>query len=183
VRITSASGRRPAIVVPITLVVPAYTLAIDAGPGTARADVEGQTWSPDQPWAAGGAGYLGNSSRQSTSTPITGTNDPARFADQRQGMSEYRVDGLMDGYYTIELDFAEIRRQAPDQRVFDVLIEGQEVLPFLDVAGEVGNFSALTKTYTVRVTDGQLNVRFVTHKGHGLPILNALRVTDRPDMS
>jgi hypothetical protein len=93
-----------------------------------------------------------------------------------------RVDGLADGSYTVELDFAEVRRQSPDKRVFDVLLEGQEVLPSLDVAGEVGSFAALTRTYTVQVTDGQLNVRFVTHKGYGQPILNAVRVTNRPDL-
>ncbi|MEU7999297.1 malectin domain-containing carbohydrate-binding protein, partial [Micromonospora sp. NPDC049060] len=149
---------------------------------SARADVEGQTWSPDRAWTAGGAGYLGTSSRRTTGTPITGTNDPARFASQREGMYEYRVDGLADGYYTVELDFAEVKRQSPDRRVFDVLIEGQEVLPSLDVAGEVGSYAALSRTYTVRVIDGQLNVRFVTHKGYGVPIVNALRVTDRPDL-
>lgn len=35
--------------------------------------------------------------------------------------------------------------------------------------------------YTVTVTDGALNVRFVTHGGSGEPLLNILRVTDRPD--
>ncbi|MEH1016795.1 S8 family serine peptidase [Micromonospora sp. CPCC 206060] len=181
-QIASNSGRRPVITVPVTLVVPSYTLAIDAGATAGRADVEGQTWSPDQAWTAGGAGWLGTSSRQSTSTTITGTNDPARFADQREGMYEYRVDGLADGYYTVELDFAEVRSQAPNKRLFDVLIEGQEVLPSLDVANEVGSFAALTKTYTVQVVDGQLNVRFVTHKGFGRPIINAVRVTNRPDL-
>lgn len=181
-RISSASGRQPVLDVPVTLVVPRTTLAIDAGATSARADVEGQTWSPDRAWTAGGAGYLGASSRRTTSTPITGTNDPARFASQREGMYEYRVDGLADGHYTVELDFAEVKRQSPDRRVFDVLIEGQEVLPSLDVAGEVGSYAALSRTYTVRVIDGQLNVRFVTHKGYGVPIVNALRVTDRPDL-
>ncbi|MFR9777999.1 S8 family serine peptidase [Micromonospora sp. MS34] len=181
-RIASASGRRPVVTVPVTVVVPSYVLAIDAGGKSTHADVEGQTWGPDPAWAAGGAGWLGNSSQQSTKTPITGTNDPARFADLREGMYEYRVDGLVDGTYTVELDFAEVRRQSPDKRVFDVLIEGQEVLPSLDVAGEAGSYAAVSRSYTVRVTDGQLNVRFVTHTGFGKPILNALRVTNRPDV-
>ncbi|TWJ30745.1 subtilisin family serine protease [Micromonospora sagamiensis] len=182
VQISSASGRKPVIVVPVTLVVPSYTLAIDAGGTAGRTDVEGQTWSPDQAYAAGKAGYVGTSSRRYTTTTITGTNDPARFADQREGMHEYRVDGLADGWYTVELDFAEVRSQRPDKRVFDVLLEGQEVLPSLDVAGEVGSFAALSRTFTVQVTDGQLNVRFVTHAGYGQPIVNALRVTNRPDL-
>ncbi|WP_416900669.1 S8 family serine peptidase [Micromonospora echinospora] len=182
VQISSTSGRKPVIVLPVTLVVPSYALAIEAGGTAARTDVEGQTWSPDQAYATGKAGYLGSSSRRSTSTTITGTNDPARFATQREGMYEYRVDGLADGWYTVELDFAEVKQQRPDRRVFDVLLEGQEVLPSLDVAGEVGSYAALNRTYTVQVTDGQLNVRFVTHAGYGQPIVNALRVTNRPDL-
>lgn len=181
-QIASASGRRPLVTIPVTVVVPSYVLAVDAGGNAGHADVEGQSWSPDRAWAAGGAGWLGGSSRQSTTTAISGTNDPARFADLREGMYEYRVDGLVDGTYTVELDFAEVRRQAPDKRVFDVLIEGQEVLPSLDVAGEAGSYAAVSRSYTVRVTDGQLNIRFVTHTGFGKPIVNALRVTDRPDV-
>ncbi|GAA2216676.1 hypothetical protein ACFY2R_25865 [Micromonospora olivasterospora] len=37
-------------------------------------------------------------------------------------------------------------------------------------------------SYPVQVTDGVLNVRFVTHTGFGKPIVNALRVTNRPDL-
>ncbi|MFD7440934.1 malectin domain-containing carbohydrate-binding protein [Streptomyces sp. NPDC059909] len=158
-------------------------MAIDAGGQAGHADAEGQRWATDRAFTAGGYGYLGNSNRVSTTKPITGTQDPARFADAQQGMYEYRVDGLADGYYTIELDFAELQAKAPNKRVFDVVIEGQEVCPSLDVANEVGTFAALTKTSTVQVTDGQLNVRFVTHKGFGTPIVNALRVSDRPDLA
>lgn len=182
IQVTSTSGRKPVLVIPVTLVVPSYALAIDAGGTTRRTDVEGQSWAPDQAYSAGAAGWLGNSSRRSTTKAITGTNDPARFADQREGMYEYRVDGLADGHYTVELDFAEVKSQSPDKRVFDVLLEGQEVAPSLDVAGEVGSFAALSRTYTVQVTDGQLNIRFVTRTGYGQPIVNALRVTNRPDL-
>ncbi|HEX5542145.1 MAG TPA: S8 family serine peptidase [Micromonospora sp.] len=181
-QVASTSGRQPVITIPITLVVPSYTLAIDIGATAEHTDIEGQGWSPDRSHVPGGAGYLGNSHARFTQSPITGSNDPQRFRDQREGMHEYRVDGLADGYYTVELDFAELRRQDPNRRIFDVLIEGEQVLPALDVAGEVGSFAALTKTFTVRVTDGQLNVRFVTHKGFGNPILNGLRVVDRPDL-
>ncbi|MBM0236219.1 S8 family serine peptidase [Micromonospora sp. ATA32] len=181
-RIASVSGRQPVLVIPVTVVVPSYALAADAGAQATHTDVEGQGWSPAKAYTSGGAGYLGSASRFSTSKAITGTNDPARFADQLEGMYEYRVDGLADGYYTVELDFAELSIKAPNKRVFDVLIEGQEVLPSLDVPGEVGSFAALTKTYTVQVTDGQLNLRFVTHKGFGKPMFNGLRVMNRPDL-
>ena len=182
IRITSASGRTPVLTVPVTLVVPSYVKAVDAGSKSAHADLDGETWTPDQAYTAGGAGYLGNSTVVSTTRTVTGADDQSRFANLREGMYEYRFDGLADGTYTIELNFAELKNQTPDKRVFDVLIEGQEVLPSLDIAGEVGSYSALTKTFTVHVTDGQLNVRFVTHKGFSQPLVNALRVTNRPDL-
>lgn len=83
----------------------------------------------------------------------------------------------------MELGFAELSSTKPNKRVFDVMAEGTQVLPSLDIALEAGTYTALTRTYTVTVTDGVLNVRFVAHGGYGKPLLNSLRVTDRPDKS
>ncbi|WP_251054227.1 malectin domain-containing carbohydrate-binding protein [Streptomyces sp. ISL-66] len=96
---------------------------------------------------------------------------------------EYRFDNVPNGTYTVELGFAELSSTKPNKRVFDVLAEGTQVLPSLDISLEAGAYTALTRTYTVTVTDGALNVRFVTHSGYGKPLLNTLRVTDRPDKS
>ena len=182
-RVTSASGRNPVLSIPVRIVVPGYLSALDSGNQRSHVDVLGDTWKPDQAYRAGSSGYLGTSTVVSTRKPIAGTTDPARFADARENGYEYRFDGLAEGVYTVELDFAELRDTKPNKRVFDVLVEGVEVLPSLDIALEAGSFTATNRTYTVRVTDGQLNVRFITHKGFGKPIVNALRVTHRPDKS
>lgn len=182
-RISSQSGRNPVVTVPVRIIVPGYQSALDSGSRRSHLDVLGDTWKPDQAYRAGSSGYLGTSTVVTTNRAITGTNDPARFADARENAYEWRYDGLADGVYTVELDFAELKNARPNTRVFDVLVEGVEVLPSLDIALEAGNFTATNRTYTVRVTDGQLNVRFVTHSGFGKPIVNALRVTHRPDKS
>jgi hypothetical protein len=96
-------------------------------------------------------------------------------------MYEYRYDNVPNGVYTVELNFAELGDTKPNKRVFDVLIEGAEVLPSLDIALEAGSYAAVKRTYQVTVADGQLNVRFVAHSGYGKPLVNAIRVTDRPD--
>jgi subtilisin family serine protease len=181
VRITSTSGRTPVLTVPVRLVVPGFQAAIDAGSQHNHVDALGDTWQPDKPFAAGSCGYLGTAGVVSTKKPIAGTTDQIRFADARQNMYEYRCDGVANGVYTVELDFAELKDTKPNKRVFDVLIEGAEVLPSLDIALEVGSFHATNRTYTVKVVDGQLNVRFVTHTGFGKPLVNALRLTQRPD--
>ena len=62
-----------------------------------------------------------------------------------------------------------------------MIVEGQLVLPALDVALEVGSFHADDHVAFVRVTDGQLNLRLVARKGFGQPIVNAVRVSERPD--
>ncbi|MGW5850237.1 S8 family serine peptidase [Streptomyces sp. NPDC055254] len=180
-KITSASGRTPVLTVPVKLVVPRYQVALDAGSAYAGTDALGDSWSPDRKYTAGSYGYQGNASVQATGRAIAGTEDQRLFRNAREGMYEYRFDNVPNGTYTVELGFAELSSTRPNKRVFDVLAEGTQVLPSLDISLEAGTYTALTRTYTVTVTDGVLNVRFVTHSGFGKPLLNTLRVTDRPD--
>ena len=116
-----------------------------------------------------------------TSRAIDGTDDDAIYQTARQNAFEYRFDGLPAGIYEVDMRFAEPRQQSPNKRLFDVIVEGQLVLPALDVALEVGSFHADDHVAFVRVTDGQLNLRLVARKGFGQPIVNAVRVTERPD--
>lgn len=183
VNITSASGRTPVLTVPVKVVVPRYQVALDAGSGYASTDTLGDAWSPDRKYTAGSYGYQGSGSVQSTGRTIAGTDEQRLFRNAREGMYEYRFDNVPNGTYTVELGFAELSSTKPNKRVFDVLAEGTQVLPSLDIALEASTYKALTRTYTVTVTDGVLNVRFVTHTGFGKPLLNTLRVTDRPDKS
>ncbi|MFD9411166.1 S8 family serine peptidase [Streptomyces sp. NPDC059989] len=180
-KITSVSGRTPVLSVPVKIVVPRYQVALDAGSTSASTDSLGDGWSPDRKYTAGSYGYQGNATAQSTGRTIAGTDDQKLFRSAREGMYEYRFDNVPNGTYTVELGFAELSSTKPNKRVFDVLAEGTQVLPSLDISLEAGTYTALTRTYTVTVTDGVLNIRFVTHAGFGKPQLNTLRVTDRPD--
>ncbi|MBC6470985.1 S8 family serine peptidase [Actinomadura alba] len=179
--VRSTSGRTPLLTVPIKVVVPRYQAALDNGATKNQVDTLGDTWSPDQAYKAGAAGYQGTSSTRSTTRAITRTSDPGLLQTAREGMYEYRYDNVPNGVYTVELNFAELGDTKPNKRVFDVLVEGNEVLPSLDIALEAGSYAAVKRTYQVNVTDGQLNVRFVAHSGYGKPLVNAIRVTDRPD--
>ncbi|MEU9175606.1 S8 family serine peptidase [Streptomyces sp. NPDC048550] len=182
-KITSASGRAPVLTVPVKVVVPRYQVALDAGSDYTATDTLGDSWSPDRKYTAGSYGYQGNSSVHATGRTIAGTAEQKLFRNAREGMYEYRFDNVPNGTYTVELGFAELSSTKPNKRVFDVLAEGTQVLPSLDISLEAGTYTALTRTYTVTVTDGVLNVRFVAHGDYGKPLLNSLRVTDRPDKS
>ncbi|MCB5167723.1 S8 family serine peptidase [Streptomyces bambusae] len=180
-KITSASGRTPVLTVPVKVVVPRYQAALDAGADYSGTDSLGDTWSPDRKYTPGSYGYQGNATAKATGAAIRGTDDQRLYRNAREGMYEYRFDNVPDGTYTVELGFAELSATRPNKRVFDVLAEGVQVLPALDISLEAGTYTALSRTYTVTVTDGTLNVRFVARSGYGKPLVNLLRVTERPD--
>ncbi|WP_432102334.1 S8 family serine peptidase [Streptomyces sp. bgisy091] len=180
--VASDSGRAPELKVPVTVVVPAYQAALDSGSDTAVTDAWDDTWGPDRPWEAGSYGYVGKATAVSTAKTVEGTDEQALLGTARKGALEYRFDAMPDGVYQVELSFAELSRTEPGERVFDVMTEGTERTADLDIAKEAGGaFKALTKTYTVTVTDGQLNLRLVAHTGKTL--VNAVRVTHRPDLA
>ena len=75
-------------------------------------------------------------------------------------MRQYRFDVPVDGAYSVQLRFAEIQATGIGQRVFTVVVEDEAVLVNLDVHRRVGARRALNFSFTARVTDGALNVRF-----------------------
>ncbi len=178
--VQSNSGRQPSIRIPVSLIVPAYQTAANAGGGP-YADQSGDPWMADQAYSSGSWGYIGQTNVDSVRRAIGGTDDDPLYQDERRGAMEYRFDGLPNGVYQVELRFAELQHSRPGQRIFDVIAEGNLILPALDVAAEVGQFNADDKSYFLPVTDGQLNVRFVARRGYKEPIINAIRVTHRPD--
>ncbi|HEY9367353.1 S8 family serine peptidase [Streptomyces sp.] len=180
-QVKSDSGRRPVIDIPVKLVVPAYRTAIDAGAAKESVDALGDAWGPDRKHAAGSYGYLGATTAPSTTREIAGAADPTLYRTARQGMYEYRFDGLPSGTYQIELGFAELAAKGPTDRVFDVMAEGTQFVPNLDLALEAGVRTAHDRTFTVKVTDGQLNLRFVANAGK--PLVSSVRVTERPDLT
>ncbi|MGW5159132.1 S8 family serine peptidase [Nonomuraea wenchangensis] len=178
--VKSASGRQPTIEIAVKVVVPRLQVAVDVGGSKAATDAAGDDWTPDRKYAQGSHGYVATSSKTlSTTRTIAGTTDQALFRSAREGMLEYRFDGVPAGTYTVELDFAEVKSTQIGKRVFDVLVEGQLAIPALDLALEAGTYTAVARQYTVRVDDGQLNVRFATRVGS--PVVNAIRISERPD--
>ncbi|MGW1193766.1 S8 family serine peptidase [Streptomyces sp. NPDC002559] len=179
-RIASESGRTPVLELPLKIVVPAYQVAVDAGASAASTDTRGDGWRPDQEYRAGSYGHLGSTGKVSTAKAITGTADPELYRSARQGAYEYRFDGLADGVYQVDLGFAELGNAKPADRVMDVMAENTEKISNLDVTLAAGTFAALDRTFTVEVTDGRLNLRFVGVSGKTL--VNSVRVSHRPDL-
>jgi subtilisin family serine protease len=178
----SNSARAPVVRIPVTLIVPAYLQAVNAG-GDAYVDAEGEPWGADQPYSAGSYGFTAYRDRtHRTRSDIAGTDDDLLYQTYRSDPVEYRFDGLPAGVYELDTRFAEPqRRTRAGTHQFDVIVEGSLYLPAHDIAGEVGPLTADEHVFFLRITDGQLNVRFAP-RGSGEPIVSALRVTHRPDL-
>ncbi|MFJ8881852.1 S8 family serine peptidase [Streptomyces sp. NPDC102402] len=181
--IASESARAPVVELAVTVVVPAYRAAIDAGSGNSDpvVDRSGDSWGPDRAWVAGSYGYIGNPKAIRTGEEIAGTEEQELYRTAVQDAKEYRFDDVPDGVYQVELGFAELKGTKPGRRVFDVSAEGTEKVSNVDIALEAGgDHRALTRTFTVKVTDGRLDLALTPVTGRSL--VNTVRVTQRPDL-
>lgn len=140
-----------------------YAPRVNAG-GSAYTDGAGNLWAADQSYSASNLwGYTAGSTF-STTNPIANTNDDVLYQSERFGNLGYKFD-LPNGRYNVTLHFAEIYSgtSGPNQRIFNVSIEGAQVLTYYDIAAEVGFETAVTKSFPgILVQDGQLNIDFVT---------------------
>ncbi len=161
--------------------MPGYQQGVDVGATSPYTDGFADPWAPDQVYTAGSWGYTLRANTASTHSQIAGTDDDVLYQTARRGQTEYRFDGLPSGTYQVELRFAEVQNRKPGQRLFDVIIEGNLVLPAFDIAGEVGQNTADDKSFFLPVTDGQMNIRFILRQADKEPLINAIRVTHRPD--
>ena len=65
---------------------------------------------------------------------------------------------VANGYYTVDMYFAESYFNASGGRIFDILAEGQLKFPDVDIFSEVGRNAPLQKTLTTQVSDGSLTI-------------------------
>lgn len=117
-----------------------------------------------------------------TRKAIIGTSDPVLYQSQQVNPYAYRFDNVPNGMYEVDLEFAELNGNIRNgKRVFDVILENTLVLPAHHIRYEVRSMTADDHTFTVEVTDARMDVRLVPRAGAESPVINALRVTHRPD--
>jgi hypothetical protein len=104
--------------------------------------------------------YNSGGGTHSTTSPISGTTDDALYQSERFGSSfSYQIP-LTNGNYEVTLMFAEIFFNAAGSRVFNVAIEGTQVISNLDIWSKVGKDAVYNETHVATVTDGQLDIAF-----------------------
>jgi hypothetical protein len=115
--------------------------------------------------------------------PWSGTNNtdaPSQlFSTIRYASTTARPEVKYDfpvssGTYEVRLYFAENSFQSAGQRVFNVAIEGNNVLTNFDIYAAAGYRTAHKRSFTVNVTDGVLDLDFITVTGN--PQINGIAV-------
>ncbi len=100
---------------------------------------------------------------------IAGTTDDELYQTERYGSFSYEIPVPASGAYDIRLHFAELYFGMPGSgsgggegsRVFNVTIEGVEVLTDFDILAEVGPATALQKELDdIIITDGFASIQF-----------------------
>lgn len=179
--VRSNSGRSPVLRVPVSLVLSGYRRGVNSG-GSLYIDSANERWTRDRKYTTGSWGYIIDRGKVETGRGIAGTREDPLYQVARLNPYAYRFDGLPAGVYQVELRFAEIEGLDIEQRLFDVVIENSMFLPAYDISYDVGTYRAANHTFFVIVSqDGRLDIRLIRRFGYEPPILNALRVTHRPD--
>ncbi|MDZ7786100.1 MAG: malectin domain-containing carbohydrate-binding protein [Candidatus Saccharibacteria bacterium] len=141
--------------------------------GKVNVDNEGNQWEADQYFTNGSC----SNDTYSVSNDIANTPDDELYQSERFCMESYDIP-LADGDYTLNLHFAEIYPDAAP-RVFGVTAEGDTLFTDYNIAAEVGDYTATTRSFDVTVNDGTLNLAF--QRGTENPKISAIEVVEQAD--
>jgi Malectin domain/Bacterial Ig domain/Putative Ig domain len=129
---------------------------INAGATTSYTDNNGNAWLSDS-YFTGGTPYT-NSGTITGSTPA-----PQVYHTERYGQPSFAYNiPVSNGSYIVNLDFAETYVTGPGRRIFNVSINGTQVLTNFDIYVAAGGMNIpVTKTFNVAATNGTLNINFL----------------------
>ena len=129
-------------------------IRVAAGRMVKWTDPAGVVWSADSNFDAG--------KTYASDKRVTGTRTPELFQNERFNDAPFAYRFCVNnGDYDVALKFAEVWFTAPGQRVFDVALNGQTVLPHLDVVAMAGAPDrALERVFRTHVANGQIVIQF-----------------------
>ncbi|MFK7925209.1 MAG: malectin domain-containing carbohydrate-binding protein [Bacteroidia bacterium] len=163
VRATDGSGLFVEQTFNVDVVDPPSVLYRVNATGPAYTDGDGEVWEADNYFTDG-------STYTNASNPIANTTDDVLYYTERYGNFDYSFP-VANGDYVVELHFAEIYFGQPGggsgggvgSRVFDVNIEGGALeLEDYDIFDDVGAGTAVIKTFPITITDGSIDIEFIT---------------------
>lgn len=131
------------------------TIRVNSG-GPEYIDSKGRKWAAD-------SGYTGGQTYEDFGVDIAGTDDPALHQDERweEGEFSYNFD-VNPGTYTVKLYEATLWDGACGEgtRLFNVTINGTQVLNDWDMSAEVDCLTAIIKSFKVEAPNGKITIVF-----------------------
>ena len=143
---------------------PLFTpIRVDAGSKTPYTDALGQVWSADTGFTGGFLSTINHA--------INGTPAPVLYQTVHAGTANFTYQAAVaNGNYTVNLKFEENQYTQSGKRMFNVLINGQQVLANFDIFAAAGaQYQAVDVPIPVTVTNGTIAIQFV-------PVLNGAGV-------
>lgn len=116
-------------------------------------------------------------SNGSHANPVAGTTEDALYQTFRLGNTSgsiYYHFALTNGEYRVKLHFAEPDFNQSGDRLFNVYIEGGQVLSNFDIFSHAGKNTATIHETIVTLTDGQLSVELESVQNR--PIISAIEI-------
>ncbi len=150
---------------PICVSPQKFVLRVNAGDPKPYTDKAGNVWQPDKNYVKGAKyGFVeGDIVDRGTDLKIAGTNDPRIYQTEHYSMTAFIAE-VPNGTYTVRMHFAETydNIDVDGPRVFNVKIEGQDVLKKFEVTKAAGGVhKALVKEFKgIVVKDGKLDILF-----------------------
>ncbi|MEO9803266.1 MAG: glycoside hydrolase family 2 TIM barrel-domain containing protein [Reichenbachiella sp.] len=139
---------------------------------------EQQIWIPEKPYDSGW-GFIGGYSFSprdrgigSDRNIVNTLQDPV-YQTQRVGIDTLRFD-LKDGHYKVRMLFSELENIAPDQRIFSIWVNGQQLIEELDLMKHHGAYLAVEKVFDVDIQGDGLSINFEAIAGE--PVINGIRI-------
>jgi len=154
-------------------------IAINAGSATAVPDsTNNATFVADTDFTGGNDDVTNHAI--TIRTAIASIAAPAAvYADAHQGGVTYTIPNLSAGTtYTVVLHFAELFFTAPNSRMFNVSINGAQVLTNFDIFANAGNasFTAAVETIpNITPVNGQIVIAF-TNGTNDQPMVNGIEI-------
>ncbi len=148
---------------------------INFGAPGRRVDASGQTWHDAS----------GTHRRHPSAIVDSGGTVPWVVASGREAekTETITIEQVIEGEYAVRLHFAELTPDVePGQRVFDVLINGREVLSEFDIVAAAGGcFRGTVQEFTVN-SDGRITVELRRSAGAKLgPMIGGIEVDASPN--
>jgi hypothetical protein len=171
VNVTNADGQSSTLVNGFTIISNpnGFTpILLRGGATAAYTDTQGIAWSADEDFVGGRF--------DSVTHAIAGAIDPVVYQSERYGDFTYQF-AVPNGSYNVTLKFSENYWTSPGQRVFNVAINGTQVLQNFDIIAAAGApFTAIDKEFDATASGGTLSIQF-TSGSADLPKISAIQIT------